>query len=121
MITHELRRDEGILIVSPQDRLQSSDFAAIAGEVDPYIEEKGQLNGLIIEAESFPGWKDFAALVSHLKFIKEHHRKIKKVAAVTDAKFLSIMPQIVDHFVSAEVRHFGYDDKQTALKWIRSP
>ena len=96
-------------------------FAAIAGEVDQNIEEEGQLNGLMIEAESFPGWKDFAALVSHLKCIKEHHRKIKKVDAVTDAKFLSTMPQIVGHFVSAEVRHFGYDDKQAALNWIRSP
>ena len=118
MISHELDRNEGILIVSPKDRLQSSDFAAIASEADPYIEEKGGLNGLMIQAESFPGWKDFGALVSHLNFIRDHHRKIKRVAAVSDDKILSIMPHIVDHFVNAEVRHFQYSDKQAALDWL---
>lgn len=119
MISYELLRDEGILIVVPQGRLESADFAQIAQEVDPYIQEKGKLAGLMIYAEFFPGWEDVGALISHLKFVKDHHRHVKKVAAVTDSTFLSIMPRVVDHFVSAEVKHFDYRDKDAALAWLR--
>jgi hypothetical protein len=120
MITHELLPHDGILIVTPEGKLQAADFEALAREVDPFIAEKGQLLGLMIHAESFPGWDDFGALVSHLKFVREHHSKIRRVAAVTDSKFLSIMPRLVDHFVSAKVRHFDYPNKEAALDWLKS-
>ena len=64
MIQHELRRDTGILIVTPQGPLEQKDFEMLAREVDSYIEEKGGLTGLMVHAKSFPGWQDFAALVS---------------------------------------------------------
>jgi len=31
----------------------------LAAEVDAYIEERGDLTGLMIQAESFSGWEDF--------------------------------------------------------------
>ena len=120
MIQHELRRDTGILIVTPQGPLEKTDFETLAREVDPYIEEKGRLNGLMIQAKSFPGWHDFAALVSHFQFVKNHHQHIVKVAAVTDDGFLSILPSIAKHFVRADVRHFDYGDKEKALQWLSS-
>ena len=55
MITHQLLRDEGILIASPTSPLEASDFKELAREVDPYIEEKGSLKGLLLQAKSFPG------------------------------------------------------------------
>ena len=121
MIHHELVRDQGILIVIPEGPLQQADFEALAQLVDPYIESKGELRGLLIQTESFPGWANFAALLSHLKFVKDHHRHIAKVAAVTDSGFLTIMPSIVSHFVHAQVRHFDYADKQNALAWLQTP
>jgi hypothetical protein len=119
MLSHELLRDEGILIVSPDGPLTAADFIAVAGHVDPYIEANGALTGLMIQARSFPGWEDFGAFVSQLRFIGGHHREIRKVAVLTDDPVLSIMPRLVDHFVSAEVRHFQYDDEQVAFDWIR--
>ncbi len=80
MIRHELREDDGILIVSPEASLTSEDFISLARDVDPYIERKGGLAGLLIESESFPGWRDFGALISHLRFVRDHHRKIRRVA-----------------------------------------
>lgn len=118
MIKHQLLRDQGILIVIPEGPLESADFEKLAQEVDPYIEEKGMLNGLMIYTEKFPGWDDFAALVSHFKFVKNHHQKIKKVAAVTDSGFVSIAPRVANHFVQADVRHFDYHDKESALDWL---
>ena len=120
MLNYELNRAEGILILKPIGPLESTDFEKIAREVDPYIIEKGTLNGLMIYAKSFPGWDNFAAFLSHMKFVKNHHQKIKKIAAVTGSSFQSIMPQVAKHFIQAEVRHFDYEDKDTALNWLKS-
>jgi len=120
MLKYELNRAEGILIIMPGGPLESADFEKLIQEVDPYIKEKGKLKGLMIYAKSFPGWDNFAAFLSHIKFVKNHHQKVKKIAAVTDAAFLSIMPQVANHFVKAEVRHFDYADKDAALNWLKA-
>lgn len=119
MLNYELNRMDSILIVKPIGPLEATDFEKLIQEVDPYIEEEGKLNGLMVYAESFPGWDDFAAFLSHIKFVKNHHQKIKKIAAVTGSGFLSIMPQVANHFVKAEIRHFDYDDKNAALNWLK--
>ena len=120
MIHFELLRDRGILIVTPQGPLEKADFELVGMEVDPFIAAKGKLAGLMIYAKSFPGWKNFEGLLSHLRFVGEHQTRIERVAAVTDSEFLTIMPSIVSHFVHAEVKHFGFDEKERALAWLES-
>lgn len=120
MLEYELNRIDGILILKPFGPLESTDFNKIAQEVDPYIRDIGQLNGLMIFTKSFPGWDSFAAFLSHMKFVENHHREIKKIAAVTGSTLISIMPQIAKHFVQAEVRHFKYEDKDVALNWLKA-
>ena len=121
MLTHQLRPNDGILIVSPTAPLEAKDFQELASEIDPFIDQQGVLNGLMIEAESFVGWHDFGALLSHLRFVRDHHAKIKKVAAVTDNAFLAILPRVVAHFVNAEVRHFSTTETAAALEWLKAP
>lgn len=118
MIRHELLRDRGILILRPEGPLQAEDFVALAGVVDPYIEEHGELKGLLIDAPSFPGWENFSALLSHLRFVRDHHRRIQRIAVVSDSTLLAIGPKIADHFVSAEVRAFDAAGRAAALSWI---
>ncbi len=120
MINAELLRNEGILVVRPVDKLESADFERLRLLADPYLEEHGELNGLMIEAESFPGWEDFAGLLSHIRFVRNYQRKIERVAAVTDSGFLAILPKVADYFVSADVRHFDYEERGKALNWLRT-
>jgi hypothetical protein len=120
VVDFELLRSEGILIIRPKDSLEAADFQRIASEVDPYIEANGKLCGVMIEAPSFPGWKDFAALMAHLRFVRDHHRQIERVAAVSDSTFLSVAPKIATHFVQAEVRHFAHSQSAEALDWLRT-
>jgi hypothetical protein len=119
VLVYELLRNEGILLVRPQGPIQAGDFESIAKLVDPYIEEKGKLRGVMIEAQAFPGWDTFAALLSHLRFVRDHHRLISKIAAVSDSAILSILPQLAKHFVKADVRHFNANDRDAALAWLR--
>jgi len=120
MIKFELLRDRGILILSPDGPLEKADFERLAQDIDPFIASNGKLTGLMICAKAFPGWDSFGALVSHFKFVKDHHRKIERIAAVTDSDFLKIMPHIAKHFVSADVRQFAFDKRTEALAWLEA-
>ncbi|ABM03349.1 hypothetical protein Ping_1540 [Psychromonas ingrahamii 37] len=120
MINAKLMRNDGILIVEPVDKLEKKDFKQVALLVNPYLEKHAVLNGILIDAESFPGWENFAGLVSHLRFINQYEKKVKRIAAVTDIGILSILPKIVKHFVSAEVRHFSYKERELALSWLQT-
>lgn len=120
MINHQLLPDEGILILAPEMPLSAPDFQKLAQEVDPYIESHGKLHGLMIDAESFPGWQDFSSLVAHLRFIRNHHQKVQRIAVVSDSSFLSYAPSIASHFVQAEIKHFPHFKRDEAMRWLRS-
>src|SRR5262245_52495649 len=120
MITSELLQDQGILILSPDGPLKEADFERVSREIDPYIAANGKLRGIMIVAKAFPGWDSFGALASHLNFVRDHHRKVARIAAVTDSEFLKIMPHIAKHFVAAEIRQFPADEKAEALVWLEA-
>jgi len=119
VVRFELLRDAGILVVEPRGALSADDFLAIARTIDPYIEERGKLTGLLVDAPSFPGWDSFGALIQHLKFVRDHHRKIDRVAAVTDNEFLKIAPRIAAHLAHPEIRVFAGNDRAQALAWLQ--
>ncbi|HEX3655219.1 MAG TPA: STAS/SEC14 domain-containing protein [Pirellulales bacterium] len=119
MLNHKLLKLEGILIVHPEAPLESADFRELADEIDSYIEANNELHGMMVDAPSFPGWKNFAALLAHLKFVKDHHREIRKIAIVNDSGFLTVAPAIASHFVQADLRHFPPSQKEDALRWLR--
>ncbi|MCG6900088.1 MAG: STAS/SEC14 domain-containing protein [Gammaproteobacteria bacterium] len=119
MINAKLLREESLLVVSPEDKLESTDFERLRLLVDPYIEAHGELKGLLIDAETFPGWEDFASLLEQLRFVRDYQQRIQQVAAVTDNGFLAILPKVADYFAAAEVRHFNYQDRDQALCWLR--
>ena len=108
-----------MLLVEPKSALSTDDFREISHVIDPYIRESGKLTGLLIEAPSFPGWDSFGALIDHMKFVYDHHRKIDRVAAVTDSAFLKIAPKIAEHFAHPEIKAFGSGEKDRALAWLQ--
>ena len=120
MIEHELLEPDGVLVVRPKEKLEAEDFVALAALVDPYLEAHGKLAGLLIDAPEFPGWEGFDGLVSHLRFLRDHHRQIAKVAIVSGSPVLSAAPKVAQHFVSAEIKEFPAGDVEAALAWIRS-
>ena len=119
MLEHELRNDEEILVLCPNGPLAASDFSELADRVDAYL-RTGRLRGVLIRAKSFPGWKNFGALLAHLKFVREHLQSIEKVAVVADGVIANTMPNIANHFVHAQVRHFDFAREDAAWNWLRS-
>ena len=78
------------------------------------------LKGLIISTKIFPGWESFGSLIKHFKFVKEHHKKVRLVALVTDSVLGEFGEKVADHFVSAEIKHFAFDELTNAQSWILS-
>lgn len=120
MIEYDLDAEHSILHVQPKSALEQDDFVKLAETVDPYIEETGGLSGLIIEAPSFPGWESFGAMVTHLRFVRDHHKHIKKVAVVTDSHLGDLAEHLTSHFVSAEIKHFPAGQTEAARQWINN-
>lgn len=116
MIDFELIADGGILLVKPAGPLFEADFTALAVTVDPYIAKNGKLVGLLIDAPSFPDWDGFAGLLHHFRSVRDHHRNIERVAAVTDNAFLKIMLRIAEHFARPEIKVFPGTERADALE-----
>ncbi len=118
MIDYNLDSEHNILLVHPESALDKNDFTELAKAVDPQIEANGDLAGLIISAPSFPGWDSFAAMVNHFRFVRDHHKHIKKVAVVTDSHLADAAEHLGSHFVSATIRHFPAGQVEQARQWI---
>ena len=120
MLNYDLRFDDGILVLKPEGPLETADFTRLARQINAYLKRRGLLHGVLIEARGFPGWHDFGALVAHLKFIREHHRKIEKIALVSDGAAAVVIPRIAHHFVQADIRHFSLAEVDAAWEWLES-
>ncbi|MZR64412.1 STAS/SEC14 domain-containing protein [Alcanivorax sp. DP30] len=107
-----------VVTVWPDAALSQDDLADAAAHIDPAIEKYGQLNGLIIATDSFPGWESLGALVHHFRFVRDHHRSVRRVALVTDSPIGAIAEKVADHFVAAEIHHFAFSDMAGAQSWI---
>jgi len=118
MIEHTLDSVNSILHVRPKSALEQRDFAQLAKTVDPYIEKTGDLAGLIIEAAAFPGWENLGAMAAHFRFVRDHHRRIKRIGLVTDSALGNVAERLASHFVSAEIKHFSAGELETARQWV---
>jgi hypothetical protein len=118
MIEHTIDTAHSILFVRPKSSLAKGDFLELAKTVDPYIEKTGDLAGLIIEAPAFPGWENPGAMVTHFRFVRDHHKHIKKIGLVTDSALGNVAQYLASHFVAAEIRHFAAGELEAAKQWI---
>ena len=118
MLNTIMDTESKIVTLQPHGSLRKEDFDNAVKIIDPFIEEHGKLNGVIIYTESFPGWEDFAAFNRHLVFIKNHHKEIKKLAFVTNSMVGDFGEMVSGHFVDASVKNFDFEQLADAKEWI---
>ncbi len=118
MIDYDLDKASRILRVHPESSLDKQDFIELAKAVDPEIEASGDLAGLIIDVAHFPGWDSFGAAVTHMRFVHDHHKHVKKIAVVTDSHLGDFAEHLVSHFISAKIQQFPAGQDEQARHWI---
>jgi SpoIIAA-like len=116
-VSHRLLPDSGVIVVEVKEALRAQDFDALALTADAWIEAHGELQGLVIHAREFPGWENLATLLRHVKFVRDHHRRVKRIALAADSRLTSLAPRLGNHFVKAEVKGFAYDELDKAIAW----
>ncbi len=118
MIDIDLDATSSVVVVRPSGHFDKADFAQLAEVVDPQIEATGYLAGVIVDAPSFPGWDGLGALVTHIRFVRDHQRHVKKIALVTGSPLGDVAEHLGAHFVAAEIRHFPAGEVPAARAWI---
>ena len=107
-----------LVVLEPEGALTKEDFDNAVESIDPFIEQNGKLNGIVIYTESFPGWEDFAALSRHIVFIKNHHQKIKRLAFATNTNVIDYTKAIASPFISAKIEVFPFAKFEEAKAWV---
>jgi hypothetical protein len=120
MIEHTLDTAQSILYLRPKSAFEKSDFEAIAKAVDPYIEKNGSLAGVIIDAPGFPGWESLGAMAAHFRFVRDHHKRIRRIALVTDSAVGNAAEKLASQFVAAKIKHFAAGQLDAAKLWVAS-
>jgi hypothetical protein len=117
MLNIDIDTEKSLVTLKPTTALSEDDFARLTTQVDDYIEQSHKSPNIMIVADSFPYWDSFKAMGAHVKFVREHHKQVKKVAIVGDSLVLSVMPSMGNLFVAAEVKHFSTAQLEEARKW----
>ncbi|MGW7486468.1 STAS/SEC14 domain-containing protein [Streptomyces sp. NPDC054786] len=120
-ISHRLLPDFRVLVVEVEHPLRAQDFDALAVTADSWLGTHDALAGVVIHLRTFPGWENVGSLIRHVRFIRDHHRKVRRVALAADTKAAALAPQLANHLVRAEVRRFAYDGFEDALARAAGP
>ncbi len=116
-IEYHLDHKRGVLTVDLKEPISSDALEILTEKVDRSL-RKEELKGLVIHTKGFPGWSNLGGLISHIQFIKNHHRKLKRLAVATDASAAEFAPSLAKHFLQPEVKSFGYDEVTQARDWV---
>ncbi|MFE7607002.1 SpoIIAA family protein [Streptomyces celluloflavus] len=119
-ISHRLLLESQVLVVEVEQPLRAQDFDALALTADVWLETHAELAGIVLHAREFPGWENAGSLLRHVRFVRDHHRKVRRVALAADSRLAGLVPHLTNHFVQAEVRRFGYDELEAAVAWSAS-
>ena len=116
-VSHRLLEDTGVLVVEPSGVLRREDFEAISRTIDPWIRTHGELRGVVVHARAFPGWENLGSLLRHVRFVREHHRNVRRVALAADGWAAELVPMLARHVVDVEMRQFPYAEFDEAVRW----
>jgi hypothetical protein len=120
-VTHRLLTEPGVLVVEVTEPLRAQDFDALAATADTWLATHDALPGVVLHARAFPGWENIDGLLHHIRFVRDHHRKVRRVALAVDSTLADLAPRVAEHFGRAELRHFGYDELDDAVAWAAGP
>lgn len=120
MLDYSVMKPEGILVLKPHSPLSKEDFDGLSAAVDAYLSDHAKLHGVLIQSKEFPGWENFGGFSAHMHFVKEHHKKVERIAVVTDSSIAGVAESLGRHFTSAEVKHFPFPDDTQAMDWLKA-
>ena len=106
-----------VLRITAPEKLKADDFRQIAPQVDSLISQHGQIR-LLIDASGFNGWENISAFEKHAGFVKNHQRKIERIAVIAGHDWQHWVIGAVRMFVHPQVKAYDKSHENEALRWI---
>jgi SpoIIAA-like len=120
-VSHRIIPESGVIVAEVSHPLRAQDFDALSFTADAWIDAHGSLQGIVIHAREFPGWENLGSFLRHVRFVRDHHREVKRIALAADSKLASVAPVPAEIFTGAEVKRFAYDELAIAIAWASKP
>jgi len=98
-------------------KITKEDYRRLSEEVAAVVDREGAL-GLLIDLERFEG-ESPRAWAADLKFGKDFHREIARMAIVGDRSWERLLAAAADPFYARESRYFHTADREAAWAWLR--
>jgi hypothetical protein len=118
-LDYDLEKASGILTIEPKAPLTVDDFKTLTADVDRYLASHDTWNGILLGVAHVPGRENFAAFIQHMRFVRDHQKRIARVAVLTDNSLLKIAPEIAAHLAHPEFRVFASGDRAGAVDWLK--
>jgi hypothetical protein len=109
--------DDGILVLRPRGHFALEDFHAISRVVDAWTSEHGPLRGVVVGLERVPGSEETGSFLEHMRSVRTHHPRIRRVAVAVDRDGLQLTSRLARVFADAEVRQFAFTQEPAAIAW----
>jgi hypothetical protein len=128
LIFHEVRtsndlfcqfdEQHGVLLLDIKNPFSTEDFQTISSIIEPYFAERGELNGIIINAKKFFKWTSPQNRAEYLGFVAANHRKFKKAALAMGGFFVKVLLRLAKSRIHPEVKTFKHNQIHQAQKWM---
>jgi hypothetical protein len=105
-----------IVEVKLSGKLHKEDYQHFVPAVEKAIAANGKIR-VLMEMLDFHGW-DLPALWQDIKFDRQHHHDIERIAMVGDKKWEAGMAAFCKPFTGATIRYFDVKDAAAAKQWI---
>jgi SpoIIAA-like len=116
MIKTEIVSDNVLRITAPE-KLKADDFQQIVPQVDSIISRYGRIR-LLIDATAFNGWENIAAFEHHAGFVKNHQKKVDRIAVIVGHDWQHWLVGAVRVFLHPEVKAYDKGHESEAMHWI---
>lgn len=97
--------------------VKKEDYGNMVPEVEAVVQEKGSAN-LLLDMTDFK-WEALDAWGSDMKFGRDYHEKIEKMAIVGDKRWQKWLAKIADPFYAGEAEYYTSADSEAAWSWLR--
>ncbi len=110
---------DNVIGVRISGKMEKADIDKTAKAIEEKLAVHDKVN-IYAEIESFEGIS-LEALIADIRFAFPHLRDFEKKAIVSEKHWIESLVAIGDKlFPSADVRHFSFDRKDEAIKWVQA-
>ena len=99
-------------------KIGKDDYTPLTADVEALLEKEESIC-LLLDLDDLEGEKA-NAWGTDLKFGREYHKKIAKMAIVGDKKWQEWMTSLVDPFYAREAEYFPLEERQAAWDWLNT-